>query len=64
MKTSNPLRGRKLSLKSRIAFSVTILFILFSAIIGYLGKGFFEEKIKEVIFFEQFSLISALANTN
>ncbi len=62
MKNPVHLRGRKHTLKSRIAVSVTILFILFSTFIGYLGKGFFEEKIKDVIYSEQFSLVSALVH--
>ena len=56
------LRCRKHTLKSRIAISVTLLFILFSIIIGYVGKEYFEDKIKESIFSEQFTLVITLAN--
>jgi diguanylate cyclase (GGDEF)-like protein/PAS domain S-box-containing protein len=56
------LRCRKHTLKSRIAISVTLLFILFSVIIGYVGKRYLEDKIKESIFSEQFTLVSTLAN--
>ena len=56
------LRCRKHTLKSRIAISVTLLFILFSIIIGYVGKGYFEDKIKESIFSEQLALVSAITN--
>lgn len=56
------LRNRKHTLKSRIAISVTLLFILFSSSIGYIGKVYFEKKIKDSILSEQFSLVTVLSN--
>jgi diguanylate cyclase (GGDEF)-like protein/PAS domain S-box-containing protein len=56
------LFNKRRTLKSQIAISVTLLFILFSAITGYVGKGYFEDKIKESIFSAQTTLVSSLAN--
>ncbi|MBK5274802.1 MAG: response regulator [Desulfuromonadales bacterium] len=51
------------SLKIRTAVAVTLLFLVFSVVCGYLGEYYLEKTIRETILAEQFSNVTSLARS-
>jgi PAS domain S-box-containing protein len=54
---------RSHSLKTRTAVAVTLLFILFSLVCGYLGELYLEHTIREIVHSGQFSYVTSLAQS-
>ncbi|HLO26663.1 MAG TPA: hypothetical protein VK187_11150 [Geobacteraceae bacterium] len=54
--------ARNLSLKTRMALSVSLLFVVFSATIAYFSISYFEEKFKRSLADQQYALPCALAD--
>ncbi|MDD2272809.1 MAG: ATP-binding protein [Desulfuromonadaceae bacterium] len=49
------------SLKIKVALTATLLFLVFSAGAGYWGKKYLEKSIRESVYTQQFSFVTALA---
>ena len=52
---------RKISLKTRMALAVSLLFVLFSATISYFSISYFEDKYKQSLASQQYALACAIA---
>ncbi|AJE02663.1 sensor histidine kinase [Geobacter pickeringii] len=53
---------KQLSLKTRMALVVTLFFLCFGCVAGFLALAYFEQKFKETIFTQQASLVASLAS--
>lgn len=53
---------KNISLKTKVSLTVTLLFFLFVTSASYLALLYSEQKFKEYIFTQQFSLVTCLAN--
>ncbi|RNC68400.1 MAG: HAMP domain-containing protein [Desulfuromonadales bacterium] len=53
---------KQLSLKSRMALGVALLFLCFCSVMGFFALTYFQQKFKESIFTQQASLVSSLAD--
>ena len=58
-----PPTFRSDSLKTRTAVAVTLLFILFSFVCGYLGDRYLEHTIREAVHYGQLSHVTSLAQS-
>jgi len=53
---------RKISLKTRMALAVSLLFVLFSTTISYFSISYFEDKYKQSLASQQYALACAIAD--
>lgn len=53
---------RQISLKTRVALAMAVLFIGFASVLALVSLRYFEAEFKNILYSQQFSLVSSLAN--